>query len=125
MNIENDTMLDQWVGKEQELERLDRLGLAYCRFYSGQWDNYIAPPPPGYQHMRKEEQLHLSWVVSRNLSEYLGSAETSRAWWKFVRGASDEEWLVWYMTTDHEPTQNTTKKLFRHNKPIKKSEAPL
>lgn len=97
---------DAWRPFEITLSRADRLGLAYCRFYHNEWDEYIAPKPAGYDYLGTEEKSAMTSTVVRNLEEYIGPAEASRCWWKFVRGASETEWLSWYMLEDHRPQKS-------------------
>lgn len=96
---------------EAALSRTDRLGLAYCRLNGYQWDDLIGPKPEGFDELPEELALpqRLTSKGARCKSDFvrpailgiesiIGEAATSRCWWKFRLGRSEEEWFAWYVT---------------------------
>ena len=63
-------MDDCWL---QNLNKIDRLGLAYCRLNCWEWDNIIGPKPEGFDN-------------------------ASRCWWKFILGKTEDEWFRWFVS---------------------------
>lgn len=96
---------------EAELNRIDRLGLAYCRLNCWRWDDLLGPKPEGFDdlpnfdskagrifHNRipsKDDHIHPAILAIENM---IGEANASRCHWKFVLGRTEEDWFHWYVT---------------------------
>lgn len=97
--------------KENELDRVDRLGLAFCRLNCGEWDEIIGPKPDGFDEMVEfDKEFHdtrrrTAWPTKhdyigpalKGIEDIIGDANTSRCWWKYELGRSEQEWLKWYV----------------------------
>lgn len=103
---------------ESQLSIVDRLGLAYCRLNSYEWDEILGEPPAVYGH----KVLYAKMMA---IEEIIGKANTSRCWWKFSIGKTEEEWREWYYkrylpepATDHVdyPRQRSDSEERRGNK---------
>lgn len=69
---------------ESKLSVTERLGLAYCRLNSGEWDSLLGEPNGNaYRKMNA-------------IQEIIGEANTSRAWWVFNLKKTPEEWERYY-----------------------------
>lgn len=92
------------------LSEIDRLGLACCRLQCSIWDEILGPKPDGFDKLPEHSKngTH-SFRQSRTKSRYdytkpaydaiesiIGEANTSRCYWKFVLGRSEEAWFRWY-----------------------------
>lgn len=95
---------------ESELNRVDRLGLAYCRISSYGWDDILGDKPPLYDNLpnyvpeprvpflkRKPSKHQYIWPAARAIRSIIGEANISRCWWKFVLGKSEDDWFHWYV----------------------------
>lgn len=71
---------------ESKLSIAERLGLAYCRLNSGEWDELLGAPSTDEIAIRKMEAI----------KEIIGDANTSKAWWTFNLKRTEEEWRAWY-----------------------------
>lgn len=88
---------------ESELDRIDRLGLAYCRLNSFGWDEIIGEKPPGFDELPnyvkgKESKYDYVHPAILGIESIIGKANTSRCWWVFELGKPEEEWLRWYVS---------------------------
>lgn len=69
---------------EDALSVTDRLGLAYCRLNSGEWDRLLGDfRGNAYRKMNA-------------IQEIIGEENTSRAWWVFNLKKTPEEWERYY-----------------------------
>jgi hypothetical protein len=94
---------------ESTLNKIDRLGLAYCRLINFEWDDLVGQKPEGFDEM-PNYQLKRWWqkkvptksdfvrIPSERIESIIGEANTSRCWWKFVLGESEEAWFQWYVS---------------------------
>lgn len=96
---------------ESKLDRIDRLGLAYCRLNGYQWDDYIGPKPEGFDQMPidrpKPKLLRKHRCVPckadfvspamHAIESIIGEANISRCWWVYWLGRTEEEWFQWYV----------------------------
>lgn len=93
---------------ENELDRVERLALAYCRLNSYEWDEIVGPKPEGFDDLPEYTAPNLL-TGKRKLckSDYvrpamiaiesiIGAANISRVWWKYGLGRTEKEWLWWY-----------------------------
>lgn len=107
------------------LSKVDRLGLACCRFNCGEWDDIIGPKPEGFddlpeddeysserihhpikmrllsrifpqKYAKKKNKYDLIAPIMRAFRLELGDANINRCWWKFGLHKSEEEWWLWY-----------------------------
>lgn len=94
---------------ETKLNTIDRLGLAYCRLNNYKWDDIVGPKPEGFDEMpkfqdrrwwQKKVQTKSDFVrpAMEGIERIIGEANTSRCWWKFVIGESEEAWFRWYVS---------------------------
>lgn len=74
---------------EGHLNRTERLGLAYCRLNSFEWDPI----------QRKPSKCDFVAPAIMAIKSIIGEANTSRYWWRFELHKSDEEWFHWYVST--------------------------
>lgn len=97
---------DEFAKIEQtNLTDEERLGLAYCRLNSWQWDDLFGPCPEGFYDLPyssgKPGVLTRDVYTQRpkeQIRAELGIAKVSMYWWKFILGKSEEEWKRWYYT---------------------------
>ncbi len=95
---------------ESSLNKIDRLGLAWCRLNHSEWDNILGSKPEGFDEMRefpapwwkfweRRKTTKYDIVLPRmnNIEKLIGEANVSRCWWLFVLGRTEEEWEKWYM----------------------------
>lgn len=100
---------------ESKLNTIDRLGLAYCRLCGWQWDELLGQKPPGFDALpnfdrrkhrvfRKPMQTKYEIITPkiRAIKTLIGQANTSRCWWIFKLGRTEEEWRAWYSTGEYE-----------------------
>lgn len=96
---------------ETKLSKIDRLGLAYCRLNAGEWDEILGPKPNGFDDLPKYpedpkwlwqkgklSQADFTWPAMNAIESIIGDANTSRCWWLFQLGKTEEEWFRWYVT---------------------------
>lgn len=112
---------------ENSLSKIDRLGLAYCRFNSGYWDEIICPKPKGFDGLPDHDRYGLERIshpfimsilsklfpkkyakkttkhdlvipVMRGIESEIGAANTSRCHWVYGMKRTEEEWREWYCT---------------------------
>lgn len=95
---------------ESKLNRIDRLGLAYCRLNDYQWDDLIGPKPEGFDDLPRSVKRRWPWQKKKpcksdyirpaieGIESIIGEANISRCWWLFVLGKTEEEWFRWYVS---------------------------
>lgn len=101
-------MDDCWL---QNLNKIDRLGLAYCRLNCWEWDNIIGPKPEGFDNLpdfdpKKGRLFHKTQKSKEDyigpamkaIESIIGAANVSRCWWKFVLGKTEDEWFRWFVS---------------------------
>lgn len=85
------------------LTKEERLGLAYCRFNSGLWDDIFSSCPEGFYELPLTSDK--PGVLTRRtytaapreqIRKMLSEAQRSMYWWKFAVGKTEEEWRRWY-----------------------------
>lgn len=89
---------------------LDRIGLAFCRLNRWEWDELLGPKPEGFddlpdydsrklQRFRRPMRTKDTYISPAiiTMESILGPANTSRYWWKYALGKTDEEWIEWYV----------------------------
>ena len=74
---------------ESRLSIVDRLGLAYCRLCSHEWDALLGPEP----EYKVDEAAYRKMDA---IKELIGEANTSRCWWNFNLKRTEDEWRTWY-----------------------------
>lgn len=80
---------------EGKLSPIERMGLAYCRLNCWDWDELIGEKPDGFEQMtNKEKHGYIEPQLDR-IEQILGSPYTSRCWWVYELGKTEEEWLEW------------------------------
>lgn len=97
--------------QEKELNFVDRLGLACCRLNSWEWDDILGPKPDGFDELpwydnrklkrfRKKIKTKSDYLLPmmHEIESMIGEESTSRCWWKFVLGETEEAWEQWYLT---------------------------
>ena len=95
---------------ESKLSEIDRLGLAWCRLNSGEWDEILGPkpdgydelpliPPPRWQFWKRNRLSKLDIIIRRmrNIESIIGNANVSRCWWIFGLERTEAEWRNWYI----------------------------
>lgn len=80
---------------ESKLSPVERLGLAYCRLNCWDWDELIGEKPDGFEQMTNEEKHGYIEPQLDRIEQILGSPYTSRCWWVYELGKTEEEWLEW------------------------------
>ncbi|MCI9195076.1 MAG: hypothetical protein HFF14_05840 [Angelakisella sp.] len=107
------------------LSKVDRLGLAFCRFCIYEWDSFIGPKPEGFddlpecdeysskrihhpikmtllskifpqKYAKRKNKQDLIEPVMKAFRMEIGDANMNRCWWKYVLHKSEEEWRRWY-----------------------------
>lgn len=107
------------------LSKVDRLGLAACRFNCWEWDDFIGPKPDDFDELplwdmysskrirhpfimgilsrifpnkyaKRRNKSDLIAPVMKALKMEIGDANIDRCWWKFALHKSEEEWRLWY-----------------------------
>lgn len=94
---------------ETKLNNTDRWGLAYCRFNSFEWDEYFGPKPDYFDELPEYDLDESTTPYRRFRTKYdyvqpmiekieqrIGRINTSRCWWIFELGKTEEEWARWY-----------------------------
>ena len=97
------------VTDESSLTRTDRLGLAYCRLNCWGWDEILGPKPEGFDEMPDTDDGYANGKrtvyptkadyitpAMKGIEDIIGEANTSRCWWVFELGRTEEEWFRWY-----------------------------
>lgn len=97
---------------EGHLNRTERLGPAYCRLNSFEWDPILGEKPDGFDNLpnytekrrlplfkRKPSKCDFVAPAIMAIKSIIGEANTSRYWWRFELHKSDEEWFHWYVST--------------------------
>lgn len=108
---------------EANLSMVDRLGLAYCRLISGEWDNILGPKPSDFDSLPRfsdnkrrlffkpkkspRSKHSLTWPAAQAIESIIGKANTSRCWWKFELLRTEAEWLRWYLTEGYSKNSST------------------
>lgn len=80
---------------EGKLSPIERMGLAYCRLNCWDWDELIGEKPDGFEQMTNEEKHGYIEPQLDRIEQILGSPYTSRCWWVYELGKTEEEWLEW------------------------------
>lgn len=106
-------MADLFQIDESTLDPIDRLGLAYCRMNSWEWDEVAGPKPEGFDGLplfdRRMFKRFRKKIVTKHdyirpaisaIESIVGEANASRCWWKFVLDRSEEDWFRWYLSQD-------------------------
>ena len=82
---------------ETTLNFEQRLGLAYCRLNSWQWDDIIGPKPNDFDNIEdllvKNEYLHEPFQRIINI---IGERNCNKYWWMFALDKTEDEWVEWY-----------------------------
>ena len=82
---------------ETTLNFEQRLGLAYCRLNSWQWDDIIGPKPNDFDNIEdllvKNEYLYEPFQRIINI---IGERNCNKYWWIFVLDKTEDEWVEWY-----------------------------
>ena len=115
---------------ESKLDKVDRLGLAYCRANSWRWDEYMGPKPEGFDQLPDYDKNDLKRIrhpvfmkilakltpqkygkvvsksdylspIMRCIVAEIGEANTSRCHWVYGMKRSEEEWRKWYYVDRH------------------------
>ena len=115
---------------ETKLNKVDRMGLAYCRLNSWKWDEYIGPKPAGFDQLpdydkhslkrinhpvlmkilakfnpkkygRVESKSDYLTPAMRSIEAEIGAANTSRCHWVYGMKRTEEEWRKWYYVDRH------------------------
>lgn len=96
-----------WVD-ESSLNRTERLGLAYCRLNTWQWDDLFVEKPEGFDDLPnhvfhksvfKKQIITKGYYIDPIMEEItrtLGEANVSWFWWKFALRETKENWEKWY-----------------------------
>lgn len=94
---------------ESKLNRVDRLGLAWCRLICYKWDELIGKKPDGFDDLpdtnpkrkpwqkRKPSKADYIRPAYKAIEEIIGEANCIRCWWLFFLGKTEDEWLRWYV----------------------------
>ena len=82
---------------ETTLNFEQRLGLAYCRLNSWQWDDIVGPKPNDFDSIEdlsvKSEYLHEPF---QRIANIIGERNCNKYWWIFVLDKTEDEWVEWY-----------------------------
>lgn len=98
-----------WVD-ESTLSFEERLGLAYCRLNTWDWDTIFGPKPEGFDELPDHIpgigqtapcKHNLIDPAVLRIERIIGDAGISWAWWKFELRESREAWERWYVTGRH------------------------
>lgn len=110
---------------ESTLSKVDRLGLAYCRFNRWGWDEIAGPKPEGFDGLPDHDRYSAERIshpfimfilskllpakyakrptkhdfispIMRGIESEIGEANTSRCWWIYVMKRTEEDWRSWY-----------------------------
>lgn len=82
---------------ETTLNFEQRLGLAYCRLNSWQWDDIVGPKPNDFDNIEdsKVKSDYLNEAI-QHIERIIGKNNCSKYWWLFVLNRSEDEWAEWY-----------------------------
>lgn len=83
---------------ESNLNRIDRLGLAYCRLNNWEWDEILGPKPDGFDSLSREEKYERTRPAWDAILSIIGEANASRCSWVFNLEKSEGEWFRWYVS---------------------------
>lgn len=97
----------EWVD-ESTLSFEERLGLAYCRLNSHQWDELLGEKPERYDD--PEVGAQISVEIMGRIKNIIGPAKASECWWRFEKIGSHADWLRWYCVDNS---------LMKFTKPVK------
>lgn len=82
---------------ETTLNFEQRLGLAYCRLNSWQWDDIVGSKLNDFDNIEdllvKNEYLHEPFQRIINI---IGERNCNKYWWIFVLDKTEDEWVEWY-----------------------------
>ena len=82
---------------ETTLNFEQRLGLAYCRLNSWQWDDIVGPKPNDFDNIEdllvKNEYLYEPFQRIINI---IGERNCNKYWWMFALDKTEDEWVEWY-----------------------------
>lgn len=110
---------------EGALNKVDRLGLAYCRFNCYNWDEIAGPKPEGFDDLPDDDRYSLERIshpvimfilsklfpkkyaqkptkhdfispIMRGIESEIGNANVSRCWWVYEMKRTEEDWRTWY-----------------------------
>ena len=95
------------VPKESELPLRFRLGLAWCRLNTYEWDDILGPKPPGFDDLPSVSTKSFFKKKQPSKQDYtrkpmaaivsvIGKATVSHCWWLFVLKKTSAEWFRWY-----------------------------
>ena len=94
---------------ESELNRTDRLALAWCRLNHGAWDPILGPKPEGFDNLpdyakpnfftrKRKACKHVHCIrAMRAIESIIGRAAVSRFHWIHGLGETEDAWLQWYV----------------------------
>ena len=83
---------------DSQLSFVDRLGLAYCRLNSYEWDPILGEEPPSASNSFYYRKMNA-------IKDLIGDENASRCWWLFELRKTEEEWRAWYYrVASPEPT---------------------
>lgn len=78
------------------------LGRAWVHANQWQWDELFGDPPPGFDELpdwgsspSKHDYLRPKMNA---IEEAIGYVGTSRAWWLFALGHTEDEWRRWFFS---------------------------
>lgn len=78
-------------------EMLEKLGRAYCKLNTWEWDDFVGPKPIGFDDMTwKKKQQYIDPIIA-SIEEIIGEAGTNRAWWLYQLNKTEEDWVRWYI----------------------------
>ena len=83
---------------ESKLSRMERLGLAWCRMNSWEWDEMLGKKPEGFDGMAERPDIlpnkyALICHQMARIEQMLGMPYLNLCWFRFALGKSEEEWL--------------------------------
>lgn len=97
----NRAMYDKW--DTADLTKEERLGLAYCRFNNGLWDDIFAPCPEGFYDLpiisgKPGVLTRRAYTATprEQIRGMLSEEQLDMYRWKFNLGKTEEEWRQWY-----------------------------
>ena len=94
-------MYDQY--DTADLTKEERLGLAYCRFNNGLWDDIFASCPEGFYNLplisdKPGVLTRRAYTATprEQIRGMLSEEQLDMYRWKFNLGKTEEEWRQWY-----------------------------
>ena len=110
---------------ESALDRTDRLGVAYCRLNSWEWDEYMGPKPENFDSLPEFDKNYMKRVNHpiimrilerifptryakkstkqdyirpkiKRIEQDIGGANVSRCHWVYGMKRTEDEWRQWY-----------------------------